>query len=38
MKQEIADLPQVLNLNEAAQYIRVSEKTLGEMARQNRIP
>jgi len=38
MKQENADLPQVLNLNEAAQFIRISEKTLGEIARQNRIP
>ncbi|MFO8056366.1 MAG: helix-turn-helix domain-containing protein [bacterium] len=29
---------EVLTLSEAARYIRVSEKTLGEMARQNRIP
>ena len=28
----------VMNLTEAAHYIRVSEKTLGEMARQQRIP
>jgi excisionase family DNA binding protein len=29
---------EVLNLSEAARFIRVSEKTLGEMARNNRVP
>jgi excisionase family DNA binding protein len=33
-----AELPQVLTLTEAARFVRVSEKTLGEMARRNRIP
>ncbi len=32
------DTSEVLTLSEAAAYIRTSEKTLGEMARQNRIP
>ena len=30
--------PKILNLVEAAEYIRVSKKTLGEMARQGQLP
>ena len=35
---ENADAPDILTLAEAAEFIRVSEKTLGEMARTRRIP
>ncbi len=36
--QEAGDSPGILTLSEAAGFIRVSEKTLGEMARTRRIP
>ena len=36
--QEDTDIPEILTLAEAAGFIRVSEKTLGEMARARRIP
>ena len=35
---EVADIHEILTLAEAAAFIRVSEKTLGEMARTRRIP
>jgi len=38
MNRSEVEFPQVMALSEAARFIRVSEKTLGEMARQNRIP
>jgi len=38
MAEQKKEQQEIMNLCEASQYIRVSEKTLGEMARQNRIP
>lgn len=38
MDNTITEMPHVMTLEEAARFIRVSEKTLGEMARRNRIP
>ncbi len=32
------EYPRIMNLAEAARFIRVSEKTMGEMARQGRLP
>ena len=37
MKEDVAD-PQILTLAEAARMVRVSEKTMGDMARTQRIP
>ena len=38
MAEQANSVPEIMNLAEASRFIRVSEKTLGEMARQNRIP